>query len=283
MQDFNFWKEAPNAHSSSHQAGKQCRCYAACFACLMPDAVNISTLTSSLRLLETQRYVGSSKEAPDIPSIWHPTCIACFMPDAVNISLLDDWPKYFEPQKNYDQMLHGPLPSADQERQPHLASQSHALKSYLHEIAPVNLSKDINSWKEASNSNSSLHQASKECCLLHQACLAPLMPDAVNIPLRKGSSRLIETQGKLDTGQRIITPNLHAVRAGAMAAVDGHNIKMSLGNSSGQVQKKPMKRMRAEEISSLLLAANIETTHAEPTAVIACWHPAFPGNFPGAG
>jgi len=29
--------------------------------------------------------------------------------------------------------------------------------------APVNLSNDINSWKEASNSDSSLHQASKEC------------------------------------------------------------------------------------------------------------------------
>ena len=89
LQDFNFWKEAPNAHSSSHQAGKECSCYAACSACLMPDAVNIPILKSSLRLLETQRYDGSSKEAPDIPSIWHPTCIAGFMPDAVNISLLD--------------------------------------------------------------------------------------------------------------------------------------------------------------------------------------------------
>ena len=284
LQDFNFWKEAPNAHSSSHQAGKECSCSAACSACLMPDAVNIPILKSSLRLLETQRYVGSSKEAPDIPSIWHPTCIACFMPDAVNISLLDVWPKYFEPQKNYVQMLHGLLPSADQERQLHLASQPHALKSYFHEIpanscyqasaasripeVAENLSEDINSWKEASNSDSSLHQGSKECCL-YQACFARLMPDAVNIPLRKGSLRLIETRRKSDTGQQNITPNLHAVRAGATAAVDVNNITIRLGNSSGQAQKKPMKRMRAEDISSLLLVANIDTKHAEPTADIA--------------
>jgi hypothetical protein len=96
------------------------------------------------------------------------------------------------------------------------------------------------------------------------------MPDAVNIPLRKGSLRLIETRGKLDTGQRIITPNLHAVRAGATAAVDVNNITIRLGgNSSGQAQKKPMKRIRAEDISSLLLVANIDSTHAEPTADIA--------------
>ena len=94
------------------------------------------------------------------------------------------------------------------------------------------------------------------------------MPDAVNIPLRKGSLRLIETRGKLDTGQRIITPNLHAVRAGATAAVDVNNITIRLGNSSGQAQKKPMKRMRAD-ISSLLMVANIDTKHAEPTADIA--------------
>ena len=93
------------------------------------------------------------------------------------------------------------------------------------------------------------------------------MPDAVNIPLRKGSLRLIETRGKLDTGQRIITPNLHAVRAGATAAVDVNNITIRLGNSSGQAQKKPMKRMRA--VSSLLLVANIDTKHEEPTADIA--------------
>jgi hypothetical protein len=62
LQDFNFWKEAPNAHSSSHQAGKECSCYAACSACLMPDAVNIPILKSSLRLLETQRFVGSSSQ-----------------------------------------------------------------------------------------------------------------------------------------------------------------------------------------------------------------------------
>ena len=95
------------------------------------------------------------------------------------------------------------------------------------------------------------------------------MPDAVNIPLRKGSLRLIETRGKLDTGQRIITPNLHAVRAGATAAVDVNNIKMSLGNSSGRAQKKPTKRMKAEDTSSLLLVTNIDTTHAEPTVDIA--------------
>jgi hypothetical protein len=81
--------------------------------------------------------------------------------------------------------------------------------------------------------------------------------------------RLIETRGKLDTGQRIITPNLHAVRAGATAAVDVNNIKMSLGNSSGRAQKKPMKRMKAEDTSSLLLVTNIDTTRAEPTVDIA--------------
>jgi hypothetical protein len=67
----------------------------------------------------------------------------------------------------------------------------------------------------------------------------------------------------------IITPNLHAVRAGATAAVDVNNINTCLGNSSGPAQKKPMKRIRAAEISSLLLVANIHTTHAEPTADIA--------------
>jgi hypothetical protein len=59
------------------------------------------------------------------------------------------------------------------------------------------------------------------------------------------------------------------VRAGATAAVDVNNITIRLGNSSGQAQKKPMKRMRAQDISSLLLVANIDTTHAEPTADIA--------------
>jgi hypothetical protein len=59
------------------------------------------------------------------------------------------------------------------------------------------------------------------------------------------------------------------VRAGATAAVDVNNITIRLGNSSGQAQKKPMKRMRAEDISSLLLVANINTKHAEPTPDIA--------------
>jgi len=59
------------------------------------------------------------------------------------------------------------------------------------------------------------------------------------------------------------------VRAGATAAVDVNNIKICPGNSSGQAQKKSMKRMRAAEISSLLLVANIDSTHAEPTADIA--------------
>ena len=95
------------------------------------------------------------------------------------------------------------------------------------------------------------------------------MPDAVNIPLRKGSLRLIETRGKSDTDKKNITPNLHAVRAGATAAVDVNNITIRRGNSSGQAQKNPMKRMRAEDISSLLLVANIDTKHAEPTADIA--------------
>jgi len=63
LQDSNFWKEAPNTHSSSHQAGKECSCYEACPSCMMPDAVNIPILKSSLRFLETRRYISISKEA----------------------------------------------------------------------------------------------------------------------------------------------------------------------------------------------------------------------------
>ena len=109
LQDSNFWKEASNAHSSSHQAGKECSWFKACLAFLLPDAVNIPILTSSLRFLETRRYIGISKEASDISSSWHSACFAGFMPDAGNIPLLDVCLEHFESQKNYIQMYHGPL------------------------------------------------------------------------------------------------------------------------------------------------------------------------------
>ena len=80
LQDFNFWKEAPNTHSSPHQAGKECSCCEACPSCLMPDTVNIPILESSLRFLETRRHIGNLKEALDITSSWHPACFAYFMP-----------------------------------------------------------------------------------------------------------------------------------------------------------------------------------------------------------
>jgi hypothetical protein len=89
------------------------------------------------------------------------------------------------------------------------------------------------------------------------------MPDAVNIPLQKGSLRLIETHGKLGRSQRNITPSLHAVRAGAMA------IKISLGNSRGQAQKAPTEMMRAAEISPPTMVTNIDTSNAQSIAVIA--------------
>ena len=41
----------PDLNSSPHQARKDCSCYHACQAYLMPDAVNIQPLTSSLRYL----------------------------------------------------------------------------------------------------------------------------------------------------------------------------------------------------------------------------------------
>jgi hypothetical protein len=47
--DLNFWKEALNTHSNLHQVRKDCSCYHACQPYLMPDAVNIQTLTSSLK------------------------------------------------------------------------------------------------------------------------------------------------------------------------------------------------------------------------------------------
>jgi hypothetical protein len=55
LQDFNFWKEAPNTHSSLHQARKKCSCQVF-ITCLMPDTVNLSLLTRSLRYLETLRH-----------------------------------------------------------------------------------------------------------------------------------------------------------------------------------------------------------------------------------
>ena len=167
-QDSNFWKEASNAHSSLHQAGEECSCLEACPCCLMPDAVNIPILKSSLRLLETRRHIGISKEASDVTSSWHPACSACFMSDAGNIPLLEDSLRYLESQKNYEQMLHGPLPSADQARQSndpslgdHLASQSYVPESYfLPEITAISG---------------------------HQACAATLIPEVGEI-LDLGSS-----------------------------------------------------------------------------------------------
>jgi hypothetical protein len=50
--DLNFWKEVLNTHSSPHQARKDCSCYQACQAYLMPDTVNIQPLTSSLRYFD---------------------------------------------------------------------------------------------------------------------------------------------------------------------------------------------------------------------------------------
>jgi hypothetical protein len=76
---------------------------------LLPDAVNIPILKSSLRFLETQRYIGISKEASDISSSWHSACFAGFMPDAGNIPLLNVCLEHFESQKDYVQMYHGPL------------------------------------------------------------------------------------------------------------------------------------------------------------------------------
>ena len=167
-QDSNFWKEASNAHSSLHQAGEECSCLEACPCCFMPDAVNIPILKSSLRLLETRRHIGISKEASDVTSSWHPACSACFMSDAGNIPLLEDSLRYLESQKNYEQMLHGPLPSADQARQSndpslgdHLASQSYVPESYfLPEITAISG---------------------------HQACAATLIPEVGEI-LDLGSS-----------------------------------------------------------------------------------------------
>ena len=167
-QDSNFWKEASNAHSSLHQAGEECSCLEACPCCLMPDAVNIPILKSSLRLLETRRHIGISKEASDVTSSWHPACSACFMSDAGNIPLLEGLPSHFESQKNYEQMLHGPRPSADQARQSndpslgdHLASQSYVPESYfLPEITAISG---------------------------HQACAATLIPEVGEI-LDLGSS-----------------------------------------------------------------------------------------------
>jgi hypothetical protein len=42
--DLNFWKEVLNTHSSLHQVRKDCSCYQACQAYLMPHAVNIQQL-----------------------------------------------------------------------------------------------------------------------------------------------------------------------------------------------------------------------------------------------
>ena len=197
LQDSNLWKEAPNTHSSPHQAGKECSCCEACPSCLMPDAVNNSILESSLRFLETRRHIGNSKEALDIPSSWHPACSACFMPDAGNIPLLEGLPSHFESQKKYVQMLNGLLPPADQERQDHFASQSHVLESYFHpELFPVwvfIMLQDSNFCKEALNAHSSLRQVGKEFSW-YKACLAYLMPDTVNILILTSSPRFLETR-----------------------------------------------------------------------------------------
>jgi hypothetical protein len=183
----------------------------------MPDAVNIPILESSLRFLETRRHIGNSKEALDITSSWHPACSACFMPDAGNIPLLEGLPSHFESQKNYVQMLNGLLPPADQERQDHLASQSHVLESYFHPEITANsfhqardatlidrlellfhvwvfiMLQNSNFCKEASNAHSSLRQEGKEFSW-YKACLAYLMPDTVNILILTSSLRFFETR-----------------------------------------------------------------------------------------
>ena len=64
--DLNLWKEALNTHSSMHQVRKDCSCYQACLVCLMPDAVNIPPLTSSLRYLDIYSEI---TEVDPLPSL----------------------------------------------------------------------------------------------------------------------------------------------------------------------------------------------------------------------
>jgi len=113
-----------------------------------------------------------SKEASNVTSSWHPAGSACFMSDAGNIPLLGGLPRHFESQKNYVQLLNGPLPSADKERQTndpsledHLGSQSHVLESYIHPEITAN-----------------------SC---HQACAATLIPEVV---LDLGSADIFQPQ-----------------------------------------------------------------------------------------
>jgi hypothetical protein len=53
------------------------------------------------------------------------------------------------------------------------------------------LLQDLNFLKEAIDTHSSLHQASKECSC-HQACIACLMPDTVNMSLSTSNLRYLE-------------------------------------------------------------------------------------------
>ena len=115
LQDLNFLKEAIDTHSSLHQASKECSCQAY-IACLMQATVSMSLSTSSLRYLETRRYISISKEAPDISSSWHPACFACFMPDAGNIPHLEGCLNLFESQKTFGQLFYGPFSLATQAR-----------------------------------------------------------------------------------------------------------------------------------------------------------------------
>ena len=99
----------------------------------------MSLSTSSLRYLETRRYISISKEAPDISSSWHPAGFACFMPDAGNIPHLEGCLNLFESQKIFGQFFYGPFSLATQARQPDNplledchASQSYVLESYFH-------------------------------------------------------------------------------------------------------------------------------------------------------
>jgi hypothetical protein len=114
LQDINLWEAALNFHSSF---------------------VN-TLLLSSLRYLETQKFISISKKAQDISSSWHPAGFACFMPDAGNIPLPERRLIYFESQKTYVQIFYGHLSSASQERQHHdissRASKSHVLEPYFH-------------------------------------------------------------------------------------------------------------------------------------------------------
>jgi hypothetical protein len=142
----------------------------------MPDTVNIPILKSSLRFLETRRHIGISKEASNVTSSWHPAGSACFMSDAGNIPLLGGLPRHFESQKNYVQLLNGPLPSADQARQSndpslgdHLASQCYVPESYF---LPAAISG-------------------------HQACAATLIPEVEEILDLGSSADILQLQNLL--------------------------------------------------------------------------------------